>query len=37
MTAPGVSFGEQPSPGSGDFQVPGDGDGLAELDSEALG
>jgi cell division protein FtsW len=37
MTAPGVSFGPQPSPGPGDTRVSVDTGGLAELDGEALG
>src|SRR6202453_390167 len=37
MTAPGVSFGPQPSPGPGDTRVSVDTGGLAELDGEVLG
>ncbi len=38
QTAPGVGFGERPSAGPGDSRVcdDGDGDGLADLDADAL-
>ena len=38
QTAPGVGFGERPSAGPDDLQVydNGDGDGLADLDADAL-
>jgi cell division protein FtsW len=36
MTAPGVSFGQPPSPGPGNIKGSVDTDGLAELDGEAL-